>query len=1041
MAESDRNGYQTSFAYNAAGQLTTVTDPAQRTFTFAYYPDGQHIKSVTDSAGRSVAFVYDASNNLQQVTDVGSGLTTFGYDANHLLLTITDPNRGVVTNTYATDGSGRVTIQVDPMQLKTQFSYNGNQTTITDPNNNVTVETYQNGELASRTDGYGTPQSATWSYQYDPVTNGIMQTTDPNQNVWTNKWDANGNLLQKTDPLQRSTIYTYNAFNEVLTAQDPLLVTTTNGYDNRGNLTSTSRPLTGTSQTCTVTYGYGDSAHPGDVTTMTDANGKLWQYAYDQYGDRIKVVDPMGNITTYTFDTLARMLTKVSPNGNVTGSNPAAYTTTNTYDVFGDLKTTTDPLSHQAVYSYDGNLNLTSVLDANQHQTINTYDLDNRLTQVQRADNSILKTTFDGNGDVLSQIDGLNNATIYTYDPLNRKATMRDANLRTTTYAYDAAGNLHSVLDPMARTTTYGYDTANQLKTIAYSDGKTPNVSFVYDNDGQRQNMSDGTGQTSYTFDSLHRLTQSTNGAGQQVKYGYDLVGHLASLTYPGGTNVAARTYDADGRLLTVADWLGHTTTFGYDANSNLTTEAYPNTTKATFAYSAADQLMSITDTTGRKNTTFMSLNYGRDPIGQMTSETPQTYSYDAVNRVKTNVNGSTTTTYGYDNGDNLLSIALSGSTTSTLSYDVAHQLQTYTKMTGSTLVQKLTYNYDSDGNRTSTTDQNSVVTTYGWDQANRLITYGTTASYSYDGDGLRMKKTLSGSAESFVWDTGEGLPLILQDGATSYITGPAGLPLEQITGTTVYYYHQDQLGNTRTLTDSGGASTATYTYDAYGNVTATGSIGNPFQFAGQYRDSESNLAYFRARYYDPAAGSFISPDPMAMVTRQAYVYVSDSPTNATDPSGLCDWWDVVCRGNEAKQWISNHAPALKAIAAVADYQATAWARVAGVCTALAIATSETVVGGAVFASCAAVATGGALGAKLINIGINAAVALSGDEPARDAVIVGGVELATQHYTDRIWSLCPGQMKHGIKGALAKLGLDFIGKGLDQGFAEGAKKE
>jgi YD repeat-containing protein len=96
--------------------------------------------------------------------------------------------------------------------------------------------------------------------------------------------------------------------------------------------------------------------------------------------------------------------------------------------------------------------------------------------------------------------------------------------------------------------------------------------------------MNDGTGRTTYTYDSLHRLTQSTNGAGNQVQYGYDLNGHLTSLTYPGGSNKVTRTYDNAGRLATVADWLSHTTSFTYDANSNLTLETYPNSTTATFS-------------------------------------------------------------------------------------------------------------------------------------------------------------------------------------------------------------------------------------------------------------------------------------------------------------------------------------------------------------------------------------------------------------------------------------------------------------------------
>jgi len=929
VMESDRNGYQTTFTYNSSSQLTTVTDPGQRTLTFAYFPDGQHIRTVTDSAARSVAFVYDASNNLQQVTDVGGGLTTLGYDANHLLQTITDPNTGVLRNTYDTDGSGRVTLQIDPMQYQTQFSYNGNQTTITDPNNNVTAETYQDGDLVSRTLGYGSPQSATWSYQYDPVTNGITQTTDPNHNVWTNAWDANGNLLRSTDPLQHATINTYNGFNETLTQEDPLLVTTTYGYNGRGNMTSVSRPLVGASQTSTVTYAYNDVSHPGDVSTMTDANGKLWQYTYDQYGNRSQVTDPLGNITTYTFDGLGRMLTKVNPKGNVTGGNPAAYTTTSTYDAFSDLKTVTDQLGHLTQYNYDGKRNLTQVIDANTHRVVNTYNLDNQLTQLQRADNSLLKTAFDGNGNVISQIDGLNNPTTYTYDALNRKASMTDADQHTSRYTYDGAGNLLTVLDPMGRTTTCSYDSANQLKTIAYSDVTTSPVTFNYDNDGQRLSMSDGTGQTTYSYDSLHRQTQSTNAAGQQVQYGHDLSGNLTSLTYPGGINKVTRTYDDAGRLHTVTDWLGHTTTFTYDVDSNLTTETYPNTTIANFTYDASDQVTGITDTTGRKNTQFLNFAYTRDPINQLKTENSASFGYNTINQLTTSGAGGSFT-YAYDAGDNLQSIAIAGSTTSTLAYDPAHQLTSYTQMSGNTQVQKYTYTFDNNGNRATRTDQSSNVVTNRWNQANQMTGFtagGTSAGYVYNGDGLRMSKTVNSTATPFVWDTAEGLPLLVKDGPISYVTGPGGFPLEQINGSTVTYYHQDQLGSTRAMTNSSGLTIATYSYDAYGNLIGTPpTFGNPFQFAGQYTDAESGLIYLRARYYDPATGQFMSSDPMVGGTREAYAYIQGNPLNGADPTGLCSWapWAQDFCGKQVAHNVAQVSSAVAAVTSVAAFAAGA---------------------------------------------------------------------------------------------------------------------
>jgi RHS repeat-associated protein len=199
--------------------------------------------------------------------------------------------------------------------------------------------------------------------------------------------------------------------------------------------------------------------------------------------------------------------------------------------------------------------------------------------------------------------------------------------------------------------------------------------------------------------------------------------------------------------------------------------------------------------------------------------------------------------------------------------------------------------------------------TNLAYDQANRLVGYGSVATYGYDGDGLRMSKTLARDPQ-FTWDVAEGLPLIIQDGSTSYVTGPGGLPLEQVggpDGRSVLYYHQDQLGSTRALTDGSGAVVQTYRYDPYGNLAASsGSTSNPFRFAGQYLDTESGLYYLRARYYDPATAQFVSVDPVVGRTGQPYVYVADSPLNGVDPGGLsvapCD--DERCK--ELKRFVND---------------------------------------------------------------------------------------------------------------------------------------
>jgi RHS repeat-associated protein len=135
-------------------------------------------------------------------------------------------------------------------------------------------------------------------------------------------------------------------------------------------------------------------------------------------------------------------------------------------------------------------------------------------------------------------------------------------------------------------------------------------------------------------------------------------------------------------------------------------------------------------------------------------------------------------------------------------------------------------------------------------------------------------------------------LPLLLQENTANYISGPGGMLLEQIqdSGTTgtAYYYHADQLGSVRAVTNQAGTVVNTYAYDAYGTTTASSeTVANPFRYAGEYQDAETGLYYLRARYYDPATQQFLTRDPLVAATEQAYNYAGGSPLNATDPRGL----------------------------------------------------------------------------------------------------------------------------------------------------------
>src|SRR5947209_3532009 len=105
----------------------------------------------------------------------------------------------------------------------------------------------------------------------------------------------------------------------------------------------------------------------------------------------------------------------------------------------------------------------------------------------------------------------------------------------------------------------------------------------------------------------------------------------------------------------------------------------------------------------------------------------------------------------------------------------------------------------------------------------------------------------------------------------------------------TTSYYELDGLDSVTSLSNSAGALAQTYTFDSFGNQTApSGSLTNPFQYTARESDTEAGLYYYRARYYNPNAGRFLSEDPLGLnAGMDFYSYVSNNPSNLVDPFGL----------------------------------------------------------------------------------------------------------------------------------------------------------
>jgi RHS repeat-associated protein len=924
----DRHGYQTVLTTNLDGTIQKVTDPAGRILTFGYTTIGSKtfVANITDGAARQVIFTYGTNSgdattyqSLIQVQDVGLGLRHFTYDTNHYLQTITDPRGGQTTNVYDPN-SHHVISQTDAMQRQTTLSYSGAVTTVTDPSQHQMQFEFINNILMSRTMGTS-PNTVATTYAYDPLALGQTAVVGSLGEAATATRDANDNALSSTDPMGRVSTRTFNTFSEPLTDLDPSQVATTTTYNGTGDVATISRPLLGTQQVQTTTYTYTDAQHVGDVTSITDGDNKVWLVGHDIYGNRTSLTDPLGDRTTYAFDSVGRMTSMVTAKGNVSGGKPANFTWTYTFDAFGNRLTATDPLTHRVTYHYDADQNLDQMTDADGNVATFVYDADNELTQKKRADSpqTMLTTDYNPDGTVLNQKDGKGNPILtFGYNTFAQRTTVTDALGNTTTYTFDNVGNITSKQDPggncsatpPAACTMYAYDAANQLTSVTFSDGTTPNISGIkYDPSGQRIAATDGTGTSAWAWDSLNRLVSYTNGNGAQVQWVYNLRNLPTTVTYPTTLSVT-EGYDNAGRWTSAQDWNGNLTTFGYDANSNLTTETFPTASGVidTFTFNNADHITAITSKKGR--TTLFSATYTRDAANQLTSDTSGasgtgSYKYDPLNQLCYAGSSNTSpcssppsgTAYKYDAADNLIQ----NGTTQQQAFNNSDELCWTAATTNPCATPPSgasTYQYDLRGNRIAFNPNGAQAQTFAYDQANRLSSFtvgAATTSYGYNADSLRMCKLAgsaplpctSPSASQFVWDSVDG-NLILKDGATLYVYGPGGLPVEQVTASATYYFHHDQGGSTRLVTTSAGANQATYTFDPFGKLVAsTGSLVNPLLYTGQYLDSETGSYYLRARYYDPRTAQFLSRDPATESTREPYGYVSNSPLNRADPTGL----------------------------------------------------------------------------------------------------------------------------------------------------------
>lgn len=657
----------------------------------------------------------------------------------------------------------------------------------------------------------------------------------------------NGELLTESDgvasgpsDVQHETSFTYDAEGNRLTQTSPVTAACPSGCVTRWTYTNGS-----------TTNSSGQVMPAGLPATQTKPGQNPTTWTYYPTGDLYTMIDAEGLGVSNAFDQLGRLT------ATITWTTEAVQYTAYTYDNQGNVLTQTDPPTTNSV---------TGV----QHEEVitNTYDADSQL---------IKQVQSDAKGGDPSR------TTTYTYDHNGNKTSTTDPAGRKTTLLYDYNNNLETSTDPAGTITSYTYwptglsesQTLDNFVDSPQKPGTPRNVTLdsrSYDPAGRLTYETDAAGYTTaYTYYDDDRiatktLTNDSTASGSKVSitehsYTYDAAGDVTSDITGNGLRQTVNSYDAGGELLTsITDPSGkaNTTAYTYNQDGQPVTVALSDTngaaTTTAYAYNAAAEIVTRTDASG-------SLNL------------KTAFTYDNAGRVLTTTDpDGGVTTDNYDQNGNLISQAAPAIAVST------------NGGTPSNVAPTTYFGYDTYGDPVSMKDPNGNVTTdsYNLDGqlTSALLPSYTTAATSP----LGPAGTVVAPIEKWTYNS-IGAPASYTDGegnTTTYVTDKRGRITQSTSASnpsapadvTAYYYSDDN----EPFIQVNGDGIQTWTgYDAEGQLTAR-AIYTPATASWSTTDY----------VYDPAGDQTSITDPMGNVSTFTYDGLGEQIT-ATQPAATGD--------------------------------------------------------------------------------------------------------------------------------------------------------
>jgi RHS repeat-associated protein len=915
----------TKFVYDASHHIQTITDPAGKALTFAYSSAGKLI-TITDPGGRVTHFQVNGSGDLAYTTDA-TGTIDFQahYDSYHRMTQRTD-RAGNTQWQYYYDFASEIASDSIP-QVKLDPTVTGTGTLVTKRPGTKT-RSFAATVLIDPGSGLGTSTNPAPQLQPGLIREAAFSVTGDSVRYVLDRFL--GALAIET-PLAADTVFTTRDANGRVTntshhRKNNVLESSAVTY-NGPRVSSVSNALTGT----WTAFSY-DTLHFDLVTAITGTMPTVHNYlnaAYKAVDSTRVFADPdttKDTVTVFTRDSRGRAITVIDPAKTTTsyyfgtsGFQNLDSVRTGTqlaksrFDSYGRTVRRVNPRGDSSITIFDLLNRADTILAPGGGRTAMAYDSLSRVRQFTDAKGQVYTTHFNALGWVDTTMDAVTSnpdtsrrdifeytitgavrahvnrnrkRTATTFDHLGRDSTLTLADGRVTSFAYDTGG------------TWYAVSNGESIDTIRTSSGGT-NV-WEISHRGTHRYV-----DSTYGNDSLHGSLPLFKGLYrdgvtiQTTNFHYDFAQRLDTLNVGGKKTIFA--YNADWTPTSIR----HTYT---NSNGTLTTIDQSTITVTALQTRFSVLHSNVLDSNFAELLTRDSLNRITQRITTR-SDTAWNFAYDARGQLTNykiiNYNPAQVCTPENQipvmDGETCTSGTPHTLQNTTLSYDsVGNRADgSPTLIAGNRLTswQGFTLTYDATGNLTHKTngtfDQLLFWNSIG--QLDSVKTNGSLVTFGYDGFGRRVRKTVGSVVYQIIYD-GDQISTIDSTGTLirtfAYYPGvdqPHSVLMAS--GKRYYFVQESGAGSVWGLIDSTGAVQDRYRYSLFGLLTDSSvSIPNALRFTGREYDAETQLYYYRARYYDPTLARFVSEDPAGLSAGvNQYAYAAGDPVNARDPSGM-DW-------------------------------------------------------------------------------------------------------------------------------------------------------